>query len=221
MPKWYDGLTPWAQTAQQSQEIPPGSEVESATPARAADLVADLLVPLGQAAVTGGLLGGLFVFLLAEVGGFKGDLVKVWALASLAVAAVAWVILLLDSRRLLWALERVTGRDLDGDRQVGEPQERLVFLNRERARQDAAQARRADEWSTFVSFVKALQHRGTGYDAWESVIGRGRYVEYRDALIDYGLARWRSYGPNGRPNFKQGWKLTASPEDILERLECD
>ena len=54
--------------------------------------------------------------------------------------------------------------------------------------------------------------------AWERVIGRERYCEYRDALLDYNFARWRSYGADSQPNISQGWELIATPGEILASI---
>jgi hypothetical protein len=100
--------TPWAKP---TQRVPEVAELETSTPARPADLVADLVVPLGQAMITGALLGGVFVLALDElVPSFDGDLLKVWGMATLGISALAWVLLLADTRRLLWAIGRLTGR---------------------------------------------------------------------------------------------------------------
>ena len=67
------------------------AEVETSTPARPADLVADLLVPFFQAAVTGGLLAGLVVFGVAQTN-YNGDLFKLWSGLALGISTVAWLI---------------------------------------------------------------------------------------------------------------------------------
>jgi hypothetical protein len=125
MGKRFGGLTPWAEPVPRA--VPEGMELESSTPARPADVIADLVVPLGQAAVTGALLAGLVVFLVWELAPhLDGDPVKVWAGLALGISAVAWLLLLADTRRLLWALERVTGRDLDRDGTAGPPGKRTL-----------------------------------------------------------------------------------------------
>ena len=117
--KRHGGVVPWAQPA---QAVPDGAEVETATPARPASFASDLFVPLAQSLVTGGLTGGLFTLALAElVPGFDGDLLRVWAFSALAISTVAWLLLLAQTRRLLWQLERWTGKDLDGDGTTGKP----------------------------------------------------------------------------------------------------
>jgi hypothetical protein len=181
--------------------------------------VADLLVPIGQALVTGALLAGLLVFVLSElVAGVDGDLLKMWAGAGLAISTVAWLLLLVDTRRLLWAVERVTGLDIDGDQQVGKPGERLVILNAGQARQEAAQLDNAQRASNFARFVAALPVKGTAARTWEPILTRPVYQDYRDALIRLGWARWASVDGDGRPNERRGWELTQDPAEIVRRI---
>jgi hypothetical protein len=214
--KRFDGVQPWVDPRQLSA----GAELETAQPARSPDLVGDLVVPVGQSVVTGGLLAG-GVVVLAALAGWDGEWWRLWAGVAVVVASGAWVLLLMDTRSLLRKLETWTGVDLDRDGQVGEPAERLVFVDRQKAKAEAAEARRADEWGQFLRFVRELEHRGTALAAWEKVIGRERYTTFRDALLDYDLARWRSYDGQGRPNVSQGWELTMPVGDVLSRLRVE
>jgi hypothetical protein len=81
---------------------------------------ADVLVPFQQAMISGGfgmlVAGPLAAWIwrdpvLCVIGGFAG---------FVTVAGAAWVMLLLDHRHLLWAMERISHTDLNGDGQVGE-----------------------------------------------------------------------------------------------------
>jgi hypothetical protein len=51
-----------------------------------------------------------------------GRWVRWMAVAGVGVGVVLWFVLMLESRRLLWLAERVTGRDLDGDGHTGRPE---------------------------------------------------------------------------------------------------
>lgn len=196
-------------------------EVETVTPTRAADLVADLLVPLGQAVVTGVLLAALAVFLLGELAPkLDIDTLKLWAGLALAIAAVAWLVLLGQTRRLLWTVEKLTGLDLDRDGTSGTPKpaERVVIVNAGQAKQEADQRERADRVSSFARFVSGLETRGTSMGAWESDLGRDTYQDYRDALLRLGWARWKSVKQDGTANERQGWVLTLPAAEILRRV---
>jgi len=202
-----------------ARQVPPGAELETAQPARTADIQADVAVPGLQSIISGAMVGGVVV-VVATAAGWDGDGWRLFVAVAAFISAAAWVVLLADTRRLLWGIERVLGADIDGDGKAGKPvDERLVFIDRGKARADAATARRADAWGEFTSFVRQLEFRGTSLAAWEPIIGRAKYVEYRSALLDYSLARWRSYDGDGRPHISQGWELTSSVDDILSRLD--
>ena len=99
-----------------SVDLSTGGSWERRQPARRAEFGGDVLVPLTQGLITGvaaGAVGGLLS------GSWTGAVV-----AGVCVFGVTWVTLLLDHRRALWTVERVTGRDLDHDGVVGEPEQR-------------------------------------------------------------------------------------------------
>ena len=82
--------------------IPAGANWERRSAARPGDLRGDLVLPLGQALITG-LAGGL-------IGGILGG----WAWAAVAAVAafgLAWLVLLAQTRQGLSTVEWVTGQD--------------------------------------------------------------------------------------------------------------
>lgn len=194
-----------------------GTTLEQRAPSRPAELVADLLVPIGQAVFTGALLGGLVVFVASRTR-YEGDLWALWLGVALAVATVTWVLLLMDSRRLLWALERATGLDINRDGTKGKPGERVVIVGAARGQLKQQQEERAETQSQFARFVKGIPVKGTDLRTWEPIMGRETYQDYRDALIRIGWARWRSIGTDGKPRERQGWELVVDPEEILDRI---
>jgi hypothetical protein len=185
---------------------------------RGAGLVPDLLVPLGQALVTGGLLAGAAVVIVASTN-WGGNLLSLWAGITLLVSCVAWVFLLRDSRRLLWTFERLTGQDLDGDQVVGKPEERLILLNAATGQKQAHQRALVQEQSEFTQFVRRLDVFGTSQRTWEPEIGRANYVRYRDALLRLGWAEWNSVDSKGQPNERQGWSLTLPATEIVKKID--
>jgi len=86
-------------------------------PARPASVASDVVVPGLQAAITGAVAAAV----AGAAAWALGWPAWVAAFAGLAVLAVSWVLLLLDHRRLLWAVENVTRADLDGDGETGRP----------------------------------------------------------------------------------------------------
>ena len=165
------------------------------------------------------MLGALAVFLAGEL---APDLdvhpLKLWGMAALGCTAIAWMILLGQTRRLLWLQERITGQDLDGDGETGPPRERVVFVNAPQAAQEAHQRQEHAEAGRFEQFIAGLAIHGTTQAYWERKLGRDTANEYRDALIQMGWARWRSVGGDGTPNRSQGWELVIEPKEILSRI---
>jgi hypothetical protein len=116
--KRYNGM-PWVQPAQVGT-MPP-AEVETTAPARPASFIADVVVPLVQAVVTGALVAGVVTAIAASRG--SGNLFALWGGLTLGISAIAWLVLLFDTRRLLWGIERLTGLDLDRDGTKGKPEQ--------------------------------------------------------------------------------------------------
>jgi hypothetical protein len=214
--KRHDTSTPWARA-----ESSP-AEVTTETPARAADLIADLAVPLCQSLVTGALLGGLAVFVLGELApDWEVNRFKIWAGLALGICAVTWGILLWDTRALLRTAETLTGLDLNRDGVIGKPRERIVIANVGQAQQEAEARANVQRRSEFAQFVAALPVKGTALRTWEPELGREAYQEYRDALLRLGWAAWNSTKRDGTPNTRRGWELTRPAAEILERIQSE
>ena len=105
-----------------------GADLEMTTPTRPAGFVSDLVVPLGQAMITGGMISGLVTFAASRTE-YDGDLLALWFGLALAIGTVAWVLLLVDTRRLLRVVEKLTGLDLDGDGVAGDPEKRVLEVH--------------------------------------------------------------------------------------------
>jgi hypothetical protein len=80
---------------------------------RTADLRADVVVPLSQAAICAALLT---VLVLAV---FRRPDAAIYV--GLAALLVVWSVLLFDHRRALWVFENVSGLDVNRDGHTGEP----------------------------------------------------------------------------------------------------
>jgi hypothetical protein len=108
------------------EPLPGWSEVTFETPGRSPHPVADVVVPLLQAVVSGCLAGGgvaLGVAKLTDV-----DPVLAGGVSALAVTGLVWSTLLADSRRLLRRVETWVRQDLDGDGKIGKPEPETVRL---------------------------------------------------------------------------------------------
>lgn len=194
------------------------ADLETVTPARTPCLTGDCLVPAFQSAVTGALIGTLATLTLTWLD-FPVAWWQVWIASTLVTTTCVWLLLLGEHRRLMWTVERVLGADLDGDGVKGDPEERVVLVNSEQSRQIEAEREAARRVSQFAQFVAQIPVRGTAAREWEGELGRGRYQEYRAALLRMGWATWNSTRPNGTSNERRGWSLVVPPEDVLRRIE--
>ena len=184
---------------------------ESQRPARTASVQGDVVVPALQAALTGSLATGALALAYQMLKG-AGWSWRVTAIVWLFVTGLAWLVLLSESRALLWAIESRLDVDLDGDGAAGIPQpdDRLVLVRgRPHAAETARERRRAD----FVAFVLGCQH-DTSLRRWEGLgMSRERYSSWRDRLIDAGWAEW--VDPASK---RQGWRLLTSAQEIIGSL---
>src|SRR4030042_5420412 len=74
-----------------------------ATPARQASLAADVGVPVLQSLITGALTGAVATFLAYQLApGLDASPVAMWASVSLAISTASWLVLLRETRALLW-----------------------------------------------------------------------------------------------------------------------
>ena len=195
-----------------------GASITMQTPTRQPGIAADCIVPLFQAIVTGALVAGVITFVLGQ-SDYAGKLSPVFFGVWLSVAALAWLFLLADTRRLLRVIEELTGLDIDGDGQVGKPTESIVTVNAPAARKEAAriaeETERAEVASELAEFVAKLPVHGTDSRTWEPRIGRERYTAFRGVLIEMGWAAWNSHDK------RQGWRLVLPVRAILQRISAD
>jgi len=84
-------------------------------------LLSHYLTPALQA-ITTGFVSTIVAHAVATTITFTDDVWKFAYACGAVVGGVAWFRLLIDDRRLLWEIETVTGRDIDGDGEVGEPE---------------------------------------------------------------------------------------------------
>lgn len=188
-------------------------EVITQTPTGTArSLQADVAVPMAQAGFTG-VVGAIVFASLATWLHFEG--VLSWALAGFALGlAGVWALNLWQAHRLMWKVERVVGRDLDGDQHVGAPPDagHLLLVNPDRARAQVAQSQaetaRRVKTSDLLTFWTRCHTVGTAQRAHGIDAGSGaalkRYEEMRDTLLRLGLAEWKNPASP-----KAGWRVVG------------
>jgi len=208
-PYWLDvpAQVPWQRNAWTPPATIEPAEFSTSQAVRVPSWQADVAVPLGQAIGT-----ALFV-------GIVSGVLAIWQawpwqvpaiLAALAAAGM-WFTVLTDTRQLLRKVERYIGKDLDGDKIVGEP-ERVVH---EYHVKDDSQT--GAHWQMMISLeidpdrLRQFAHglviegRSTGTNGWVGERGlfeRTEFEQLRDELISRGFAKW-SKARN------RGWYLTA------------
>ena len=163
---------------------PPGSEYSRETPlADMSSIEAGVKTPLFQSLLTG--VGAALLTGLGCV--FKGwhwvTIPTVWVIVSV----LAWWLLLLNTRGLLKTVERVVGRDLDGDGAIGfsveitlPPSEgkKMLFANFPGCRPEHVKR-----------FARvAVDGKPTSEGAG---LSRTRFVAIREESLRRGLVRWR------------------------------
>lgn len=195
-----------------------GASLRMETPTRPAGLASDLFVPFGQSVITGALVAGVITFLLGRTE-YTGKLTPVWFGLALGIGTICWLFLLVDTRRLLRTIERLTGLDIDGDGTAGTVKERHVLVNAEAARNEAARVdadnERTQTACELAEFVAKLPNVGTDSRTWEPRIGREKYQAFRSVLLEMGWAAWNSQ------DRRQGWRLVLPTREILARITAD
>jgi len=166
-----------------------------------------VLVPLLQSAITAVPLALLVTWGLIEL-----DVTRRWwpILGVLAAGSflLTFLIRCADAQSTLWTVERFIGQDLDGDDVVGDPDHPIILANPARTTTPAERKR-----AEFVAFVRALATGDTSRGRFEDGLGRARYEEFRDALLQVGAAQWVD-----ADNHRQGWELVADPADIVRAV---
>ncbi len=180
------------------------------TSGSAAGLQNGVVVPLLQAAITGVMFAGI-------VGALFALSWQLFAMLALVATAIVWMLLLTDTRRLLWGIETRLGRDMNRDGYTGEPVERVVLLGARHT--TPADKPAAPDSCDLAAFVSGIPTHGTGLNAWPN-LSRPAWTAYRQQLMAAGFADWTSY-TDGQPNKTQGWALTADVDEILAYIEVE
>ena len=99
-------------------------DVYHSEPARAASVASDVAVPALQSLISGAVAGAVTLALCVAF----GWQMRIAGAVALAVLALAWVWLLVDHRRLLWAVENLTHADVNRDGAIGQPEPARLVL---------------------------------------------------------------------------------------------
>lgn len=192
------------------------------TPVRTPSIAGDLVVPLGQALISGALLAGLVVFVVFELApDAKVNRWSVWFGLALAVAAGAWVWLLKDSRDSLWQVEKYLNMDLDNDKKIGNPK-RTIDID---VKTDGGKRHRilgADDLGIddehLILFARGLVNgRKLTEGEWNKdnafPEGRDQFKRVRAKLLEAGLIE--AVNPNVQ---NSTYRLTPAGRAVMRRL---
>ena len=180
------------------------------TPFRKKDPVSDVLTPFAQAFVTG-LMVTLCGSFLAALNGWQ------WysgLLAGVIITFVAWVVLLYASHTMLWIIEEITGRDIDGDGHAGKPEKRVIELEVHEGQSTKIQTFPGEE-KQVIRFALAVIRGGTFSErtAQRSGYGVTNFTKMRDIFIQ---RRWAAWNDPNAP--QQGVGLTETGQQVIKRL---
>lgn len=204
---------PWAPA-----DLGPGGELQRES--RPGDLASDVLVPALQAVITGALIGALLGYLASALG-YPGELLPLAGGIALAVATATWLLLLSDvRRRLLFAIEKVTGQDFDGDQQLGDPTKRVLEVV---VKDGGHQRIIGADWlgiddAQLVAFSRGvIGGRGLAEGAWAKdrqafPKGINEYRRLRGRLLEAGLIQKVSSAGN------TGFELSHAGRAVFGRL---
>jgi hypothetical protein len=177
-------------------------------------------VPVGESRVTTHFvvpaLQALFTMLLIAID------VMLWQWRPIAggvglIGIVVWGWRILLGDRLLWKLETITGRELDGTPGIGKPGPPGLLNPNESRRSVSSQETQTSDVPRVKEFVTRCFYEGTSEGAQHikpNTSERENYVECRDALLGLGLARWRN-----ETNHSAGWDVVLDIEKTLEMVE--
>jgi len=204
----FDSAVPAIATTRPAPQV---TEAERRTPARPASVESDVMVPGAQALATGVALG-----IIAIPVSIYFQLHWTTPLTVLAIGtAGTWMSLLGAHRKLLWTVETIINRDIDGDGATGNPKPARVEVEVTAGRTtqlddfpgppEQLQKFANDVYSGRVTFSE----RGAGNSGY----GATAFKELRKKFIARGWATWRTPG-----EARQGADLTAKGYAVMHGM---
>jgi len=201
--------------------IPENTEAERREAARGASFVSDFAVPVSQSVFTGVLFGAVVAVVVGQTS-WRGDGWALFSSVSLSVALLAWLVLLGQTRRLLWGVEKLVRKDLDQDGTVGRPEDtetvevRVQSGNNTRILPRGTLGLSDHKLRLLASDLargRSLSEADLGQDKTLFSRGINQFREVRSKLVKAGLVAL--VNPSA-PNL--GYELTASGRAVMERL---
>ena len=197
--------------------VPAGAEYERKRPARDANIETDVITPAIQSLITGVVTSACVTAAAALLDWDQPVVAGVTT--GTGVLSAVWVILLREQRSLLWEIERITGADLDGDGDVGQPAAR----EREPVRVEVSERRGRYQRIRYIDLPPTVGDDDIASVARSVLVSRRNFSRrdlnispetYRDLserMLDGGLLRYRGNGP------RSGLELTGAGRSFLRQ----
>ncbi len=193
---------------------------EQMEPAREGSVHSDVLVPLFQSLITGFFGGAILAlvtwYFIAQDAEYA---LYAFGISLVVIATVVWMGLLDDHKRLLWRVERLVGKDFDGDGVVGEPETlriELTTTNEEGFQSMEILDLPGDAHKLREFACAVLAGRAISLASWTGhggLYSRREFIVLRDELLHRGWMAWRNpHAP------AQGVMLTRKGREALERI---
>lgn len=196
----------------QAEISPPGfSSAYRKTPFRKPEMIPDVWVPLAQSLVTGLLASVVFAVITPA---FPGWTWYTGPVIGLVVVALAWIFLLWAGRGMLWVIEEITGMDINGDGDVGQPQKRVVEVAVKEGRSTRLAELPGDE-AGLIRFCQWIAAGDSFSEKTAQSCGYGvtNFRKLRDIFIS---RRWGYWKNPDSP--QQGVELTVGGQQIIREL---
>lgn len=171
-------------------------------------------VPLGQSVIS-----GLLIALAVLISGLAVGWSQVWILALVVWAVgslVMWFYSIWDWRRLIHRLEDFTGKDIDKDFHVGEPESCHIEVSENGGRSvkfiDLPVS--LDRLAILAEgLLKGVSFSEANWVGSDNLFNRGEFNLIRKTFIDRGIFEWNSPGTAAR-----GVKMTRSGRAVMRYL---
>jgi len=214
---------PWEQSPPNNPQI--GADYYRKQPARQANFISDVLVPLAQSAITG-TIGGLISGVLLSMTGYSWQVSsKGGLIIGLGFLGLFWLILLNAHRSLLWIIEEITGTDIDGDGQAGKPQpqpqtkpiqlEVNHYKDNQHYQQQIIDLPQGVTEAMFLEFCKGVtMGKGLSISEWTGdgkLLSKNEHAEILSRLAMAGMVIWINEN-----HHNLGRKLTAKGKATLK-----
>jgi hypothetical protein len=204
------------------EAVTAGASYEKRRPTRAATVASDVLVPVLQSGISGivsGILGGAG----AGIAGLPHP-VLIGLGAGACGLGLAWVVILREHRQALWEIEKIVGRDLDGDGVVGRLVPKPEPLKVEVTTRDERGRLRQMQWldlppsitdETLADLAEAVLLNGRDFSRRklpDGLLSPDDYGAIKDAMLQGGLLRYKGKGEQA------GVELTGAGRAFLRQF---